>query len=66
MTTPSKTKSRFERLLSEIYASRFCKNNQELSCVQIVSNQDQIKISLSVTNFVALTSLCSIIEIFHL
>ena len=32
MTTPSKTKSRFEQLLCEIYARRFCKNNQQ-ACV---------------------------------
>ena len=29
MTTPSKTKSCFEQLLPEIYASRFCENNQK-------------------------------------
>ena len=32
MTTPSKTKSHFEQLLSEIYARRFFKNNQKV-CV---------------------------------
>ena len=30
MTTTSKTKSYFERLLSEIYARRFCENNQRV------------------------------------
>ena len=30
MTAMSKTKSRFERLLSEIYAVRLCKNNQQV------------------------------------
>ena len=30
MATPSKTKSRFEQLLSEIYAKRPHKNNQKL------------------------------------
>ena len=30
MTMPSKTKSRFERLLSEIYARRFRQNNQRV------------------------------------
>ena len=30
MTTMSKTKSRFERLLSEIYVVRLCKNNQQV------------------------------------
>ena len=63
MTTPSKTKSRFEQLLSEIYARRFRENNQQ---VCIASNQDQIKIRLSVKNVVALTFLCSIIKIIHL
>ena len=30
MTTPSKTKSRFEQLLSEIYARQFRENNQQV------------------------------------
>ena len=30
MITPSKSKSRFERLLSETYATRFHKNNQKV------------------------------------
>ena len=30
MTTMSKTKSRFEQLLSKIYAVRLCKNNQQM------------------------------------
>ena len=30
MTTPSKTKSRFEQLLSEIYTRRFRENNQHV------------------------------------
>ena len=30
MTTPSKTKSRFEQLLSEIYTKRPCENNQKV------------------------------------
>ena len=30
MTTPSKTKSRFKQLLSEIYARRLCENNQKM------------------------------------
>ena len=63
MTTPSKTKSRFEQLLSEIYARRFRENNQQ---VCIASNQDQIKICLSVKNVVALNFMCSIIKILHL
>ena len=64
MTTPSKTKSRFEQLLSEIYTKSFHKNNQKV-CIDCL-NQDQIKISLSVKVVVALNFMCSIIKIFHL
>ena len=35
MTTASKTKSRFELLLSEIYARRFCENNQQV-CIDFL------------------------------
>ena len=31
MTTPSKTKSHFEQLLSEVYARWPCENNQKVS-----------------------------------
>ena len=41
MTTTSESKSRFERILSEIYARRLRENNKRV-CT------DQIKISLSV------------------
>ena len=58
MTT---SKSHFEQLLSKIYAKSLGRK-----CVQIVSNQDQIKISLSVKIVVALTFMCSIIKILHL
>ena len=34
--------------------------------VQIVSNQDQIKMSLSVENVVAMNFMCPIIKVFHL
>ena len=64
MTTPSKTRSRIEQLLSEFYARQFPENNQQL-CIDD-SNQDQIKISLSVKNVVTLTFMCSIIKILHL
>ena len=57
----TKSKSHFEQLLSKIYAKSFC-----LKCIQIVSNQDQIKISLSVKTVVALPFMCSIIKILHL
>ena len=50
MTTTSKTKSHYERVLS----------------VYIVSNQDQIKISLSVKDVVAMNFTCPIIKNLHL
>ena len=45
MTTPSKTKSRFERLLSEIYARRFRKNNQQVctDCLKPRSNKNKFE-----------------------
>ena len=58
MTTPSKIKSHFEKRLSEIYARRFCENNQKV-CIDCLK-QDQIKISLSVRIVVALNFMCSI------
>ena len=41
MTTPSKSIYRFERLLAEIYARRFRKNNQQvcLDCLKPRSNR---------------------------
>ena len=43
MTTPSKTKSRFEQLLSEIYARRPCENNQKvcIDCLKPRSNKNK-------------------------
>ena len=45
MTTPSKTKSRFERLLSEIYTRRFCENNQKgcIDCLKPRSNKNKFE-----------------------
>ena len=65
MTAPSKTESRFERLLSEIHARRFCENNQQvcIDCLKPRSNKSRF---LSVKNVVALTFMCSIINILHL
>ena len=42
MRTTSKTKSNFERLLSKIYARRFCKNNQQvcIDCLKPRSNKN--------------------------
>ena len=64
MTTPSKTKSHFEKLLSEIYARQFCENNQKV-CIDCLK-QDQIKIGLSLKIVVALNFMCSIIKILQL
>ena len=45
MTTPSKTKSRFEQLLSEIYARRVRKNNQQvcIDCLKPRSNKNKFE-----------------------
>ena len=45
MTAPSKTKSRFKQLLSEIYARRFCKNNQQvcIECFKPQSNKNKFE-----------------------
>ena len=60
MTTPSKTKSRFEQLLSEIYARRFRKNNQQvcIDCLKPRSNKNKL-------NVVALNFMCLTIKILH-
>ena len=45
MTTPSKTKSRFERLLSETYARRVCENNQQMciDCLKPKSSKNKFE-----------------------
>ena len=45
MTTPSKSKSRFEQLLPEIYARRFCKNNQQvcIDCLKPRSKKNKFE-----------------------
>ena len=45
MATPSKTKSHFERLLSEIYARRFCESNQQvgIDCLKPRSNKNKFE-----------------------
>ena len=62
MTTMSETKSRFEQLLSEIYARRPHKNNQKvcIDCLKPRSNKSK----LSVKIVVALNFVCSIIKFF--
>ena len=58
------SKSRLEQLLSKIYAKSLAKIIKK--CVKIVSNQGQIKISLSVKIVAALNFMCSIIKILRL
>ena len=44
MKTPSKTKSCFEQLLSEIYARRICKNNQVcIDCLKPRSKKNKFE-----------------------
>ena len=45
MTTISKTKSRFEQLLSEIYARQPCENNQKvcINCLKPSSNKNKFE-----------------------
>ena len=45
MTPPSKTKSRFEQILSEIYPRRFCKNNKQvcIDCLKPRSNRNKFE-----------------------
>ena len=45
MTTPSKTKSHFERLLSEIYARRPRENNKKvcIDCLKPRSNKNKFE-----------------------
>ena len=55
MTTMSKTGSSFNQVLLKTDARKFLENNQ------IVLNQDQIKMSLSVKNVVAMNFMYTII-----
>ena len=45
MTTASKTESSFKQLLSEIYARRFCENNQKvcIDCLKPRSNKNKFE-----------------------
>ena len=64
MTTPSKTKSHFEQLLSEIYARNPHQNNQKvcIDCLKPRSNKNKFGVKIvAATNF-----MCSIIKILHL
>ena len=54
MATPSKTKSPFKQLLSEIYARQFCKNNKKvcIDCLKPRSNKNKFKCkNCGCTNF---------------
>ena len=64
MATPLKTKSRFEQLLSEIYARWFHKNNQQvrIDCLKPRSNKNKFHCE----NLLALNFMCSIIKSSHL
>ena len=64
MTTPSKTKSQFEQILSKIYARRFHENYQQV-CIDCLKPRSK-KNKLSAKIVVALNFLCSIIKILHL
>ena len=57
MITPSKIKSRFERLLSEIYVRQFCENNQQVRIDRLKprSNKNKFKCKIcSCTDFYVL------------
>ena len=64
MTTPSKAKSCFKRLLFKIYARWFCENNKKLctDCLKPRSNKTKFESkNCGYTGF-----MCSIIKILHL
>ena len=64
MTAPSKTKSHFNQVLLKIDARSLHENNKK--SVSIVSNQDQVKMSLSVKSVVAMNFMCPFIKAPHL
>ena len=54
MTTMSKTKSHFERLLSEIYAASLCENNQQvcIDCLTLRTKKNKLQCkNCGCTNF---------------
>ena len=53
MTTPSKSKSRFEQLLSEIYARPICENNQKV-CIDCLKPRSRKKKKRFCTKFYVL------------
>ena len=66
MTTPSKTKSHFEQLLSEIYARQICKNNQKvcIDCLKPRSNKNKFECkNCGCTDFYVLDYLNSSLKI---
>ena len=64
MTTQSKIKSRFNQVLLKTDARNFAKIINK--SVYTVSNQDHIKMSLSIKNVVAMNVMCPIIKVYHL
>ena len=63
MATPSKTKSCFEQLLSEIYARRFRKNNQKVCIDCLKPRSDKNKFECGCTEFYVLDYQNSLFEI---
>ena len=64
MTTTSETKSRFEQLLSKIYARWPCQSNQKvcIDCLKRRSNKNNFECeNCGCTDF-----MCSIIKILHI
>ena len=53
------------KLLLKIDARGLCEKNQK-KCIDCLKNQDQIKMSLSVKNVVAINFICSMIKAPHL
>ena len=69
MTTPSKTKSHFERLLSEIYARRPRENNKKVCtyCLKPRSNKNKFECKdCGCTNFYVLNYQNSSFKIFSI
>ena len=64
MTTPSKSKSRFEQFLSEIYARRIRENNQKV-CIDCLKPRLK-KNTFECKKFFVLNFMSSIIKIIHL
>ena len=64
MTTPSKSKSRFNKVLLKIDARRLRKNNQQkcIDCLKPRSHKNELECK----NLVAMNFMSPIIKVFHL